>query len=67
MDPQLQLLPALLSLLRGEEHQALTEGCKQDGAREGPAPGQAAKLQDRPDSEQDVRDEEWIIFWIESP
>lgn len=66
MEPQLQPLPPLLSLLRGEEHQALTEGCKQDGALEDPAPG-SAKLQDRPDSEQDVRDEEWIIFWIESP
>lgn len=67
MEPQLQPLPPLLSLLRGEEHQARTEGCKQDGALEGPASGQAAKLQDRPDSEQDVRGEEWIIFWIEFP
>lgn len=50
-----RLEPQLLSLLWGEEHQVLTEGCKHGGALEGPGPGQAAQLQDKPNSEQDVR------------
>lgn len=33
----------------------------------GPAPEQAAQLRNKPNFEQDVRDEECLVFWIESP
>lgn len=64
-EPPLWLPPP--PLLWGEEHQALTGDCKHDGALSGPAPEQAAQLQDKYDSEQDVREEECLIFWIGSP